>query len=172
MEGLLSFIDLDALANEGHNFFEPCKGSGGIYDFLPDNKAYCCLEENLDYLKEIYPYDSKKVIVTNPPFKLAKEFLEKSLTEAPVVIYFLRLNFLGSSTRFKFFRDNPPDRFIIASDRPSFTPDGNTDSCDYAWFIYDKGNNLGLKQNCYFFEDPVRAEKREARKLKKLSKSM
>lgn len=168
VDGLLKFVDLQKLSEKGFNFFEPCKGIGGIYDYLPGEKDYCCLEEDKDYLKNSFEYDPLKVIVTNPPFILAKEFLEKSLNEAPVVVYFLRLNFLGSGGRFEFFEDNPPDHFIVSSDRPSFTPDGKTDNCDYAWMIWDKDKVLGLSQSCYFFEDPIRAERRQKRKERSL----
>ncbi len=170
VDGLFEFVDLNKLASTGYNFFEPCKGDGAIYNYLPEKKDYCSLEEGRDYFEYTSPYDPKKIIVTNPPFKHAQKFLEKSLSEAKVVIYFLRLNFLGSGARYEFFRSNPPDHFIVSSDRPSFTRDGNTDSCDYAWFVYDRENILGLTQASYFFEDPVRAERRENRKKKELNK--
>lgn len=172
VDGLFEFVDLKSLAEKGHNFFEPCKGIGGIYNYLPEPKDYCTLEEDKDYLKMNFCFDPKKVIVTNPPFILAKEFLEKSLSESPVVIYFLRLNFLGSGGRFDFFKQNPPDHFIISSDRPSFTPDGKTDNCDYAWMIWDKDSVLGLTQASYFFEDPIRAARRKVRDEKKLDVSL
>lgn len=165
LDGLFNIIDLGALELLGYNFFEPCKGSGAIYDyFRQDLSDYCSLHEGKDYLKITYEHDPNKVIITNPPFNIARQFLEKSLSEADVVIYLLRLNFLGSGERFELFTTNAPDRAVVLSDRPSFTPDGKTDNSDYAFFIWDKDNVLELKKTFYFIEDPVRAERRAKRK--------
>lgn len=164
IRGLLDIVDVHGLGLLGYNFFEPCKGSGSIYKYFPDNSGYCCLEEDKDYLKADIGYDPDKIIITNPPFKLALEFLDKSLQEAKVVIYLLRLNFLGSGGRFDFFTKYPPNHAVVLSDRPSFTPDGKTDNCDYAWLIYDEAGVLELKQAFYFIEDPIRAARRAKRK--------
>lgn len=72
------------------------------------------------------------VAITNPPFVLAQEFIEKSLTLAVHVVMLLRLNFLASGKRAEFMRAHPPDVYVLPN-RPSFTPNGRTDSIEYAW---------------------------------------
>jgi hypothetical protein len=82
------------------------------------------------------------LILANPPFKLAMEFLERALAEVEFggeVAFLLRLCFLASMKRAAFHRSHPCDIYILPK-RPSFTPDGRTDSADYAWFVYGPGH--------------------------------
>ena len=130
-------IDLSKVSS----FLEPCKGNGIIYDKIDCSiKTYSELNEepSKDYLTTTYgKFD---LIITNPPFSLAKEFLEKSIKEADCVCYLLRLNFLGSQKRKPFWEDiSTPDELLVLSKRPSFTGKG-TDATDYAWFCWDKNN--------------------------------
>lgn len=88
-----------------------------------------------------------ELVITNPPYSKAIEFVERSLSVATrTVAMLLRLNFLGSMKRYEFFRSAMPDVYVI-SKRPSFT-DGGTDSCEYAWFVWNAGiskiNSPGL----------------------------
>ena len=150
IEPLLDLICFDDLVDEGWKFAEPCKGiAEGIYQYFPWNSEYAELSEGIDYLT--HRWESRvNCIITNPPFSLAQEFLDKSLEEADVVIYLLRLGFLESINRKEFNTNNPPDHLVVLSKRPSFTGNGKTDSAAYAWFIYDKENKLGLQHPFYF----------------------
>lgn len=72
------------------------------------------------------------LVIGNPPFSLAQEFVEHGLKFGEEVIYLLRLSFLESQKRQAFFnRVGVPDVFVLP-ERPSFTGEG-TDSCAYAW---------------------------------------
>lgn len=63
------------------------------------------------------PYD---LIVMNPPYSLALEFVQAALaSKAKEVAVLLRLNFLGSQERAKFWRENPCDVYVLPK-RPSF----------------------------------------------------
>lgn len=120
-------------------FHEPCLGTGAIYNRIQcRHKSYCEITDGIDYLTHAAPqrYD---LIITNPPFSLALEFLQKSLQEADTVIYLLRLNFLGSQKRRPFWRENRPSHVLVLAERPCFTGDGRTDSIEYAWFCWDRG---------------------------------
>lgn len=80
------------------------------------------------------------IVITNPPFSLAMEFLTKSLEvtkDDGKVILLLRIGFLASRKRFEFMKDNPPTDMLVLHQRPSFTGHG-TDAQEYAWFIWDK----------------------------------
>jgi hypothetical protein len=79
-------------------------------------------------------------IVSNPPFRLAQEFILRSLDgECRYVSMLLRLNYLGSANRHPFMSRHAPDLYVLPN-RPSFKATGETDSIDYAWFVWDKVN--------------------------------
>lgn len=125
-------------------FHEPCRGGGAIYDRVQcQHKTYCEISEGIDYLI----YRQKRMvdlIITNPPFSLALEFLQKSLCESLTTCYLLRLNFLGSQKRKEFWQANRPSHVLVLSKRPCFTNDGKTDSIEYAWFCWDRGGFVTL----------------------------
>jgi hypothetical protein len=132
VDSLLPVLDLDKLNRS--TFCEPCRATGAIYDRVEAaTKIHAEISEGIDYLTT--PFIAH-VIITNPPFSLALEFLQKSLLEAQTVIYLLRLNFLGSQARRNFWQQNRPSHVLVLSKRPSFTG-GGTDSTEYAWFCWD-----------------------------------
>lgn len=85
------------------------------------------------------------IIISNPPFSLAEEFITKALQdikEGGYVIMLLRLNFLESSKRKQFFENNMPQRIYVYHKRMSFTDNGKTDSVAYMHAIWNKGQQL------------------------------
>jgi len=79
------------------------------------------------------------VILTNPPYNQAEQFIEMCLPLATWTVMLLRLNYLGSEKRSEFLRAHTPDVYVLPN-RPSF---GNnklgkrgTDSTEYAWFVW------------------------------------
>ena len=85
-------------------------------------------------------WGSPDLIVTNPPYVLAMEFVLRGVAEAKrgaTVAMLLRLAFLASLSRAAFHGSHPADVFVLAK-RPSFTG-GQTDSTDYAWFVWGPG---------------------------------
>jgi hypothetical protein len=97
------------------------------------------IREGKDYLKCGF---SSHVdgIITNPPFSLATDFIDRSLSEADFFAYLLRLNFWGSKKRKGWWQGKSPSHQFTLSERPSFTGKG-TDATEYAWFVWD---NIGL----------------------------
>jgi hypothetical protein len=77
----------------------------------------------------------REIIITNPPFSLAQEFVQHAMDHAPEVLMLLRLNFLGSIKRREWLRTHEPSALFVVTPRPSFTG-GGTDSCEYAWFYW------------------------------------
>lgn len=94
-----------------------------------------------DFLKvdtEYYEYD---LIIGNPPYSKAQEFIDKSLSLlAPggMLVFLLRTNFLESTKRFKWWQDKIPPGLYTLHKRPSFTGKG-TDATSYSWFVWRKG---------------------------------
>lgn len=105
--------------NKVTSFTEPCRGEGHIYDLVNTPiKYHCELSEGTNYLTTTMPLVD--LILTNPPFSLAQEFITKALTEARTVIMLQRVNFLGSQARKSFWDKHPPTHLFILSNRPKF----------------------------------------------------
>jgi hypothetical protein len=133
-------------------WLEPCAGDGAImravHERLPSvawtaNEIRPDCEDLIrpvaegrvqigDYLNASFDR-TFSVVLTNPPFRLAEEFITKSLAIADHVVMLLRLNYLGSEKRSRFLRENMPDVYVLPN-RPSFMGTGQTDSIEYAWF--------------------------------------
>lgn len=96
-----------------------------------------------DYLTWQAP-EAYDCIITNPPFSLAQEFIEKALRDVHPggrVVMLVRLNFLGSRRRFAFWQAHPPKWIFVHHERMSFTDDGQTDSIEYAHMVWVRGEN-------------------------------
>jgi hypothetical protein len=59
-----------------------------------------------------------EVAITNPPFSLAQEFIERCMEVASVTVMLLRLNYLASKKRWAFMTTHAPDVYVLPS-RPS-----------------------------------------------------
>jgi hypothetical protein len=77
------------------------------------------------------------LLITNPPFSLAMEFIEHSRKIFPgtLLCFLLRLNFLESQKRSAFFQTAMPDVYVLPR-RPSFTNDGGVDATGYCWVVF------------------------------------
>lgn len=75
------------------------------------------------------------LVIGNPPYSFAEEFIRESLRLSQNVVYILRIGFIGSEARVDFFRDMAPDYIMRSVHRPKFKL-GKTDSCEYAWFCW------------------------------------
>lgn len=89
-------------------------------------------------------------IITNPPYKFAKEFVEKALEvvqEGSKVAMFLKLTFLESKKRRDLFEKYPPRVIYVSSSRLQCAKNGDFEkykngigtAIAYAWFIWEKG---------------------------------
>ncbi len=104
--------------------------------------------EVLDFLSLGDDYSWDGDIITNPPYKYAKEFVEKSLSvvnDGSKVAMFLKLQFLEGLTRREMFDKMPPKTVYVFSKRQNCARNGdfeqykvNSAVC-YAWFVWVKG---------------------------------
>jgi predicted RNA methylase len=143
---------------------EPCAGNGNFcYEIKKRYPSYIVANEireeeypNLiDCADEVYHEDFLSLeiedkfdyIITNPPFSLAQEIIERCFeiaTENTTIIMLLRLSFLESKKRYEFWQKHPLQGLYILSERPSFTGKG-TDACAYAFFIWDNNCRQEIK---------------------------
>ena len=89
-------------------------------------------------------------IITNPPYKFAKDFVEKSLSIIPPgnkVAMFLKLQFLEGKLRKKLFKIYPPKTIYVSSSRLLCAKNadfegmikGGGSAVAYAWYVWEKG---------------------------------
>lgn len=125
---------------------DPCAGDSAIITpFVkqgltePSQWEWAEIREGRDYLKGgmTGPVDC---VITNPPFSLATQFIDRSLKDSLFAAYLLRLNFWGSRKRKEWWQGKEPTHQFTLAERPSFTGKG-TDATEYAWFVWDR---LGL----------------------------
>jgi hypothetical protein len=94
-----------------------------------------------DYLTIDCPGDFQ-TIITNPPFNIAREIIEKSLNDVKnngFVIMLLRLNFFGGNLRKDMWDKQLPKYAFVHHRRMSFTDNGKTDSIEYMHCVWQKG---------------------------------
>ncbi|MGN0533012.1 MAG: NAD(P)-dependent oxidoreductase [Eubacterium sp.] len=106
--------------------------------------------EIIDFLKitkqELNQYVTMDII-TNPPYKYAKEFVEKAIeisNDGSKIAMFLKLTFLESEKRKELFNKYPPKKIWVSSNRLKCAKNGDfehtgSSAVAYAWFIWEKG---------------------------------
>lgn len=108
--------------------------------------------QQLDFLKTYIEFDGD--ILTNPPYKYAKDFVEHSIEcikNNNYVIMFLKLQFLEGKARRKLFDKYPPKYVYVFSERQRCAMNGEFSkyknngathgAVAYCWFIWQKGYN-------------------------------
>ncbi|PJR11497.1 SAM-dependent methyltransferase [Sinorhizobium meliloti] len=97
-----------------------------------------------------YPYEARSHdwVITNPPFRLAEEFVARAMTVARQGVAILaRTVFLESVGRYEsIFRKQPPTVFAQFSERVPMVK-GRVDqkastATGYAWFVWEKSGAL------------------------------
>ena len=160
VEMLLTNYTFDAAT-----ILEPCVGGGHIANAINNFFANQRVITGLDLIDRGYPNtivqdfltwetDRKfEGIITNPPFSLAQEFIEKGmelLTDDGQMAMFLKIQFLEGAKRKEFFEKYPPKYIYVFRNRMATWNNGNevdpntgkrwaTTMC-HAWFIWEKGS--------------------------------
>ena len=141
-----------------NNYVWECAYGGGHIGDVLENNGYKVYKTDiversrpLDKILDFIKFENKKLrkvdIVTNPPYKYAKEFVEKSLDiieDGCKVAMLLKLTFLESKSRRELFETNPPKYVYVFSKRITCAINGDFDKISssaiaYAWFVWVKG---------------------------------
>lgn len=134
--------------------WEPCCGMGHISEVLRDNGKWVHstdlvprgygLGEPLDFLQCNSEWTGD--IVTNPPYNMAQEFVEKAMelvTDGHKVCMLLKLTFMEGAKRESLFAKYPPKHIHVFSRRINCWPNGEepkiSSAVCYAWFVWEKG---------------------------------
>ena len=112
------------------------------------------VEPNVDFLT--YNFNRKfDNVITNPPFKLAKEFIERALELSnDKVLMFAKIQLLEGQDRRKMWEDTPFKKVYVFSKRVNPMRNGSevdekgkpwASTMAFAWFVWRKGYK-GLPQ--------------------------
>ena len=99
---------------------------------------------NLDFIQELPAIYKSEHIITNPPFKIAKPFIEQALQmTSGKVAMLLRLAFLESADRYELFKSTPLKTVYVFSKRLTMSAKGEGAKkggmIPFAWFIWEHG---------------------------------
>lgn len=152
-------IFLDALKRDfvviRNKIWECACGEGNISEVLEKN-GYQVMSTDLidrgygisgvDFLNCMYK-EPEVDILTNPPYKYAKEFVEHALeisSKGDYVIMYLKIQFLEGKARKKLFEKYPPKYIYVNSERQICALNNDFESIKssaicYCWFIWEKG---------------------------------
>ena len=156
---------LDQYSMDADTFLEPCVGNGNIANSIKKYYKNRCYITAIDIVDRGYPntivqdylnWDTDQrfeSIITNPPFALAQQFVEKSmqlLADNGKMAFFLKIQFLEGLKRKEFYEKYPPKyiyvfRSRIATWNNGSEVDPNTgkrwaSTMCYAWYVWEKGS--------------------------------
>lgn len=167
VENFLTVLHRDNVSFPGVKFLEPCVGGGHIVEacksstYMPIGQQWTTIDVvdrgyplsvQGDFLLLNFPepFDG---IITNPPFALASEFIEKCihiLTKDGLLAMFLKIQFLEGENRRELFHRYPPKYVYVLRSRTSTWNNGMEYNPDdgkrwagvitYCWYVWQKGS--------------------------------
>ena len=143
-----------------HYVWECACGQGHLSDVLKahsyDVKSSDLIDrgyvgtEIIDFLQSKGIDNFNRDIITNPPYKYAKEFVEHAINisiAGTKIAMFLKVQFLEGKARRKLFEKYPPKIIYVSSGRLLCAKNadfegmrkGGGSAVAYAWFLWEKG---------------------------------
>jgi hypothetical protein len=147
----------------GGHWLEPCAGYGSIINRIEGQRtdvAWSACEMRAEHEPRLREYGCRAihigdflsiakaghtalwprfdVVITNPPYYFARQFVQACRPLARVVVMLLRVNILGGAKRQPWLSQDMPDLYVLP-DRPSFKATGalDTDATEYAWCVWE-----------------------------------
>lgn len=108
---------------------------------------------NIDFLKDIdcrvrVATTTTDAIITNPPFNLSVEFINKANERSRIVCMLLKSQYWHAKTRLELFRQNPPQYVLPLTWRPDFLEHTRKPgdkkgqpTMEVAWSVWIKGSH-------------------------------
>jgi hypothetical protein len=154
---------LERVALPGGHWLEPCAGYGAIINRIEavrKDVSWSAVEIRPDHERRLREYECRAlhigdfltlskgghwslcppfdVVITNPPYFFARQFVQACRPIAKIVVMLLRLNVLGGDKRQPWLAQDMPDVYVLPN-RPSFRAGGplKTDATEYAWFVWE-----------------------------------
>jgi hypothetical protein len=118
--------------------FDPACGDGAIVNALAGRfiTSGSDIDRGSDFLRGVDHHDA---IVCNPPFNLAKAFIEAALMRAKFVAMLLRCDYDHAKTRRHLFAEHPYfakkialTKRVVRFERPGAAP-----SFNHSWYLWD-----------------------------------
>lgn len=144
-DGIVLHKDIwECVCGEGHLSKVLKSKNYNVYSTDLVNRGY--EDEKMDFLK-VNTTEIDADILTNPPYKFAKEFVKKALEiqkDGYYTIMFLKIQFLEGQARQELFKKYPPKFVYVNSKRQLCAMNGKfekykaTAIC-YCWFVWQKG---------------------------------
>jgi hypothetical protein len=109
------------------------------YDFALDFEA--------DFLTQVRPPTGTELILTNPPYRFATEFVDHALTLCPRVIMLCRLAFLESERRTRILDTGTLaaihvfKRRLPMMHRHGWTGPRTSGAMPFAWFVWNRNHS-------------------------------
>lgn len=147
--------------NIPHRIWEPACGRGAIVRVLTEAGHDVCASDLVqygfpgahagrDFLRESSAPAGYECVVTNPPFKLATEFVECGLRLVPRVIILARLAFIEGAKRVpimgKCSRVHAFINRLPMMHRDGWEGPKSSSATAFAWFVFDRGHNAGVAE--------------------------
>lgn len=150
--GLIEHVLGDVNRFKAQTCLEPSCGAGHMAKVLKEYFGEVRYADAYEYgygeVRDFltYPYETNAVdwVITNPPFRLAEEFVIRALRVAKIGVAMLaRTVFLESVGRYNgIFKECPPSKFAQFVERVPMVRgrlDGKaTTATGYAWFVWEK----------------------------------
>lgn len=149
-------LEMFPLLNDLNNVWECAVGLGHLANVLTEKGKLARVSdivdrgypntEVLDFLKFEGSWHGD--ILTNPPFKLSNQFLEKAMNiieDGGKVCLFLPIRYLEGKARRKLFESYAPKIVYVSTSRLGCAPYGNFEefknsrAIAFGWFVWEKG---------------------------------
>lgn len=157
---LIEYVIASKQTLSSQRCLEPACGAGHMAKVLREYFAHVqCSDaytygygDRRDFLADPYEPNSFDWVITNPPFRLAEEFLVRALSIARTGVAILaRTVFLESVGRYNsIFREMPPTKFAQFVERVPMVRgrlDGKvTTATGYAWFVWERKSRSSAPQ--------------------------